>query len=176
MSEPSAAAAAAAAAVDASVHKVKTISFKGRRVPIMLQVGALGAAARLHCFPAACARGDAPDSPACAASPRAPLPPRPRFPPQDLNGPCPLLAIANVLLLRNQIQLPAGLGEVSQVRRPRSAVPPPSRRRRAPTAPNRSQRPPPSSPACCGCRQGWWRWWRIGCWTPTAWRASAAQR
>lgn len=35
---------------------------------------------------------------------------------QDVNGPCPLLAIANVLLLRNQIQLPAGVGEVSQVR------------------------------------------------------------
>lgn len=36
---------------------------------------------------------------------------------QDVNGPCPLLAIANVLLLRNQIQLPPGVGEVSQVRR-----------------------------------------------------------
>ncbi|KAI7841603.1 hypothetical protein COHA_004773 [Chlorella ohadii] len=35
---------------------------------------------------------------------------------QDVNGPCPLLAIANVLLLRNQIQLPAGVGEVSQAR------------------------------------------------------------
>ncbi|PRW58319.1 FAM63A-like isoform X2 [Chlorella sorokiniana] len=34
----------------------------------------------------------------------------------DVNGPCPLLAIANVLLLRNQIQLPAGVGEVSQSR------------------------------------------------------------
>ncbi len=35
---------------------------------------------------------------------------------QDINGPCPLLAIANVLLLRNQLQLPAGVGEVSQGR------------------------------------------------------------
>jgi hypothetical protein len=35
---------------------------------------------------------------------------------QDVNGPCPLLAIANVLLLRNQLQLPAGVGEVSQGR------------------------------------------------------------
>lgn len=34
---------------------------------------------------------------------------------QDVNGPCPLLAIANVLLLRGQLQLPAGVGEVSQV-------------------------------------------------------------
>lgn len=45
--------------------------------------------------------------------PSSPLPP-PLM--QDVNGPCPLLAIANVLLLRNQIQLPAGVGEVSQVR------------------------------------------------------------
>ncbi|EFN59098.1 hypothetical protein CHLNCDRAFT_137880 [Chlorella variabilis] len=52
-------------------HKVKTITFRGRRVPIMLQ---------------------------------------------DVNGPCPLLAIANVLLLRNQLQLPPGVGEVSQGR------------------------------------------------------------
>ncbi|KAL4859491.1 Ubiquitin carboxyl-terminal hydrolase MINDY-1 [Chlorella vulgaris] len=35
---------------------------------------------------------------------------------QDINGPCPLLAIANVLLLRNQLQLPSGVGEVSQAR------------------------------------------------------------
>ncbi|KAL4430888.1 hypothetical protein ABPG75_006144 [Micractinium tetrahymenae] len=35
---------------------------------------------------------------------------------QDVNGPCPLLAIANVLLLRNQLQLPAGVGEVLQDR------------------------------------------------------------
>jgi hypothetical protein len=34
---------------------------------------------------------------------------------QDVNGPCPLLAIANVLLLRDELHLPAGVGEVSQV-------------------------------------------------------------
>jgi len=34
---------------------------------------------------------------------------------QDINGPCPLLAIMNVLLLRQSIQLPAGAGEVTQV-------------------------------------------------------------
>lgn len=34
---------------------------------------------------------------------------------QNDNGPCPLLAIANILLLRNQIQLPIGLSDVSQV-------------------------------------------------------------
>ena len=34
---------------------------------------------------------------------------------QNENGPCPLLAIANVLLLRNQIQLPGGASEVLQV-------------------------------------------------------------
>ena len=39
---------------------------------------------------------------------------------QSENGPCPLLAIANVLLLRNQIHLPGGASEVSQVRRPRA--------------------------------------------------------
>lgn len=54
----------------AAAYKVKTVSFLGRRVPVMLQ---------------------------------------------DVNGPCPLLAIANVLLLRNQLQLPAGVGEVAQV-------------------------------------------------------------
>ena len=34
---------------------------------------------------------------------------------QDVNGPCPLLAIMNVLLLRQAITLPAGAGEVTQV-------------------------------------------------------------
>lgn len=33
---------------------------------------------------------------------------------QDVNGPCPILAIFNVLLLRGQIQLPKNVGEVSQ--------------------------------------------------------------
>ncbi|KAL4548019.1 hypothetical protein Ndes2526B_g07229 [Nannochloris sp. 'desiccata'] len=35
---------------------------------------------------------------------------------QDVNGPCPLLAIMNVLLLRQSIDLPAGAGEVTQSR------------------------------------------------------------
>ncbi|KAK9814352.1 hypothetical protein WJX72_004386 [[Myrmecia] bisecta] len=35
---------------------------------------------------------------------------------QNENGPCPLLAIANVLLLRNQIELPVNCPEVSQER------------------------------------------------------------
>jgi len=35
---------------------------------------------------------------------------------QNENGPCPLLAIANVLLLRNAIQLPAGAPDVTQER------------------------------------------------------------
>lgn len=52
-------------------HKVKHISFAGRRVPILLQ---------------------------------------------DINGPCPLLAIANILLLRDQLHLPPGVGEISQQR------------------------------------------------------------
>lgn len=34
---------------------------------------------------------------------------------QNENGPCPLLAIANVLLLRNQIHLPGGAAEATQV-------------------------------------------------------------
>lgn len=34
---------------------------------------------------------------------------------QNDNGPCPLLAISNLLLLRNQIQLPLGAPDVSQV-------------------------------------------------------------
>lgn len=35
---------------------------------------------------------------------------------QDVNGPCPLLAILNVLLLRGSIALPnSGFGEVTQV-------------------------------------------------------------
>jgi len=34
---------------------------------------------------------------------------------QSENGPCPLLAIANVLLLRGNISLPAGASEVTQV-------------------------------------------------------------
>lgn len=35
---------------------------------------------------------------------------------QDVNGPCPLIAIANILLLRGNITLPQGVGEVAQVR------------------------------------------------------------
>lgn len=35
---------------------------------------------------------------------------------QNANGPCPLLAIANVLSLRNELKLPSGLREISQVR------------------------------------------------------------
>lgn len=35
---------------------------------------------------------------------------------QNENGPCPLLAIANVLLLRNTLQLPSGAPDVSQER------------------------------------------------------------
>ena len=35
---------------------------------------------------------------------------------QNENGPCPLLAIANVLLLRNAVQLPAGAPDVTQER------------------------------------------------------------
>lgn len=34
---------------------------------------------------------------------------------QNENGPCPLLAIANVLLLRKQIQLPEHAPDISQV-------------------------------------------------------------
>lgn len=34
---------------------------------------------------------------------------------QNENGPCPLLALANVLLLRNQIYLPPNTPEVTQV-------------------------------------------------------------
>lgn len=34
---------------------------------------------------------------------------------QDVNGPCPILALANVLLLRGQLQLPPDVGEVSEV-------------------------------------------------------------
>ena len=35
---------------------------------------------------------------------------------QDVNGPCPLLAIFNILLLRGSLSLPIGIGEISQVR------------------------------------------------------------
>jgi hypothetical protein len=35
---------------------------------------------------------------------------------QNENGPCPILAIANVLSLRNELKLRSGAGEVSQVR------------------------------------------------------------
>mmetsp|Transcript_8175 Transcript_8175/g.23462 ORF Transcript_8175/g.23462 Transcript_8175/m.23462 type:complete len:243 (+) Transcript_8175:272-1000(+) len=35
---------------------------------------------------------------------------------QNENGPCPLLAIANVLLLRNVLQLPSGAQDISQSR------------------------------------------------------------
>ena len=34
---------------------------------------------------------------------------------QNENGPCPLLAIANVLSLRNELKLPAGIREITQV-------------------------------------------------------------
>lgn len=34
---------------------------------------------------------------------------------QNENGPCPLLALANVMLLRNHISLPLGTMSVSQV-------------------------------------------------------------
>lgn len=34
---------------------------------------------------------------------------------QNENGPCPLLAVANVLLLRNVISLPASAPDVTQV-------------------------------------------------------------
>eukprot|EP00887_Chlorella_sp_A99_P005413 scaffold1.g5413.t1 len=34
----------------------------------------------------------------------------------DVNGPCPLIAIANVLLLRGRAHVPAGVGEISQDR------------------------------------------------------------
>lgn len=36
---------------------------------------------------------------------------------QDANGPCPLLAIANVLSLRGDIRIPAGPGRIPAVRR-----------------------------------------------------------
>ena len=35
---------------------------------------------------------------------------------QDVNGPCPLIAIMNVLLLRGTLTLPASAGEIAQVR------------------------------------------------------------
>ena len=35
---------------------------------------------------------------------------------QNENGPCPLLAITNVLLLRNQISIPLGPPDISQAR------------------------------------------------------------
>lgn len=35
---------------------------------------------------------------------------------QDVNGPCPLIALANVLFLRGKVDLPAGAGEVDAVR------------------------------------------------------------
>ena len=35
---------------------------------------------------------------------------------QNDNGPCPMLAIANVLLLRNLVQLPSGAPDISQTR------------------------------------------------------------
>lgn len=34
---------------------------------------------------------------------------------QDINGPCPLLAILNVLLLRGSISLPSDAGEITEV-------------------------------------------------------------
>ena len=42
-------------------------------------------------------------------------PPPPLAPQQNLNGPCPLLAIANVLSLRNELKLPARLSGVREV-------------------------------------------------------------
>jgi hypothetical protein len=36
---------------------------------------------------------------------------------QNKNGPCPLLAIANVLSLRNELKLPAGIRDITQARR-----------------------------------------------------------
>lgn len=36
---------------------------------------------------------------------------------QDINGPCPILAIFNILLLRGSVNLPQGVGEVQQVGR-----------------------------------------------------------
>jgi hypothetical protein len=35
---------------------------------------------------------------------------------QNKNGPCPLLAIANVLSLRNELKLPAGVRDITQAR------------------------------------------------------------
>ena len=35
---------------------------------------------------------------------------------QNENGPCPMLGIANVLLLRNAVQLPSGAPDISQAR------------------------------------------------------------
>lgn len=73
------------------------------------------------------AMGDAPAAPQPEAQQRSAPPPayrlkhisiRGRSVPvvmQNENGPCPLLAIANVLLLRNQIQLPGAASEVLQV-------------------------------------------------------------
>ena len=34
---------------------------------------------------------------------------------QDINGPCPLIAILNVLLLRGSLSLPNDAGEITQV-------------------------------------------------------------
>lgn len=34
---------------------------------------------------------------------------------QDINGPCPIVAIANVLSLRNELKLPSGLRDITQV-------------------------------------------------------------
>jgi hypothetical protein len=38
---------------------------------------------------------------------------------QNINGPCPLLAIGNVLSLRNELKLPSGIRQITQVRRRR---------------------------------------------------------
>lgn len=48
--------------------------------------------------------------------PRRPHRPPSRHSPQDVNGPCPLIAVANVLLLRGRASLPPGVGEVGQER------------------------------------------------------------
>lgn len=110
---------------------------------------------------------------------RSPRPPQL----QDVNGPCPLLAIANVLLLRNQLQLPAGVGEVSQARVGRGRC---RAMRRGGIArllhtcggavPQLTLGAlallPPAHPRSLA----WWRWWPASCWTATAWRARAGRR
>ena len=104
-------------AEDAS-YKVTQITFQGRRVPIMLQarVGvACGGGGKGACDPSTAVPRPTDAAPGSTALPCPPL--HSTCAAQDVNGPCPLLAIANVLLLRGQLQLPAagGVGEVTQV-------------------------------------------------------------